>query len=144
MDDCASNPCQPGSTCNDLVGHYICQCPLGYTGQHCEVNIDDCGTGPSPCDNGGTCVDGIGSFTCECLVDFSGQACEMQKGKIKPRKRKTNLTLQCNTRSCTRICRVRLLQKHLLIPAYFPFSRLLLKIKITMNYFHYCSRRWLQ
>ncbi|XP_038055355.1 sushi, von Willebrand factor type A, EGF and pentraxin domain-containing protein 1-like [Patiria miniata] len=78
VDECASNPCAAGSTCIDDVHRYICRCPPGFTGQHCQTNIDDCGTGPSPCDNGGTCVDGVGSFSCQCLPGFSGEACELR------------------------------------------------------------------
>ncbi|XP_022084521.1 sushi, von Willebrand factor type A, EGF and pentraxin domain-containing protein 1-like [Acanthaster planci] len=79
VDDCASNPCASGSTCIDDVNQFICQCPLGFTGQRCQTNIDDCGTDSSPCDNGGTCVDGIGNFTCQCSLGFSGQACELRR-----------------------------------------------------------------
>ncbi|XP_038055062.1 sushi, von Willebrand factor type A, EGF and pentraxin domain-containing protein 1-like [Patiria miniata] len=78
VDECASNPCAAGSTCIDDVHRYICRCPPGFTGQRCQTNIDDCGTGPSPCDNGGTCVDGVGNFTCQCLPGFSGEACELR------------------------------------------------------------------
>ncbi|XP_022110883.1 sushi, von Willebrand factor type A, EGF and pentraxin domain-containing protein 1-like [Acanthaster planci] len=80
VDDCASNPCASGSTCIDDVNQFICQCPLGFTGQRCQTNIDDCGTDSSPCDNGGTCVDGIGNFTCQCPLGFSGQVCELRRG----------------------------------------------------------------
>ncbi|XP_022110885.1 sushi, von Willebrand factor type A, EGF and pentraxin domain-containing protein 1-like [Acanthaster planci] len=79
VDDCASNPCASGSTCIDDVNQFICQCPLGFTGQRCQTNIDDCGTDSSPCDNGGTCVDGIGTFTCQCPLGFSGQVCELKR-----------------------------------------------------------------
>ncbi|XP_038054961.1 sushi, von Willebrand factor type A, EGF and pentraxin domain-containing protein 1-like [Patiria miniata] len=79
VDECASNPCAAGSTCIDDVHRYICRCPPGFTGQRCQTNIDDCGTGPSPCDNGGTCVDGVDSFSCECPHGFTGQVCELEK-----------------------------------------------------------------
>ncbi|XP_038055058.1 sushi, von Willebrand factor type A, EGF and pentraxin domain-containing protein 1-like [Patiria miniata] len=79
VDECASNPCAAGSTCIDDVHRYICRCPPGFTGQRCQTNIDDCGTGPSPCDNGGICVDGVDSFSCECPHGFTGQVCELEK-----------------------------------------------------------------
>jgi len=28
IDDCASNPCQNGSTCNDMLDDYNCSCLL--------------------------------------------------------------------------------------------------------------------
>lgn len=51
IDECASNPCQHGSTCSDKLGTYLCTCTAGFQGQNCEINIDDCKT--SPCQNGG-------------------------------------------------------------------------------------------
>ena len=32
FDECASNPCQHGATCNDQVNMYTCTCAPGYTG----------------------------------------------------------------------------------------------------------------
>ena len=37
IDECASNPCQNGSTCTDLRAGYTCNCVEGYTGLHCEI-----------------------------------------------------------------------------------------------------------
>ena len=88
VNDCASNPCASGSTCIDDVNQFICQCPLGFTGQRCQTNIDDCGADLSPCDNEGTCVDGIGTFTCQCPLGFSGQACELKRGQLLKREEK--------------------------------------------------------
>ena len=34
--------CQNGGTCQDAINGYSCQCILGYTGRHCETNIDEC------------------------------------------------------------------------------------------------------
>ena len=36
----------------------------GFTGENCEVNIDDCVN--NVCQNGGTCVDGVNTYTCTC------------------------------------------------------------------------------
>ncbi|KAI0242791.1 hypothetical protein LSAT2_011097 [Lamellibrachia satsuma] len=38
--ECASNPCQNGGTCNDEVNKYSCDCGLGYAGVNCQ--IDEC------------------------------------------------------------------------------------------------------
>ncbi|XP_033636703.1 sushi, von Willebrand factor type A, EGF and pentraxin domain-containing protein 1-like [Asterias rubens] len=78
VDDCASNPCHSGSVCQDKPGYYTCQCLDGFTGQHCEININECET--APCLNGGSCVDGIGTFTCVCLPIFGGRLCEALRG----------------------------------------------------------------
>ena len=37
IDECASSPCQNGSTCNDMLSGYNCTCAEGYTGTHCET-----------------------------------------------------------------------------------------------------------
>ena len=51
------------------------QCPPGYKGENCEINIDDCN--PNRCRNGGTCIDGINTFTCDCLDGWEGEFCEI-------------------------------------------------------------------
>ena len=37
IDECASNPCDNGGTCDDLLNNYQCQCVIGYTGEQCEI-----------------------------------------------------------------------------------------------------------
>ena len=36
IDECSSDPCQNGGTCEDGVNEYTCQCATGYTGTNCE------------------------------------------------------------------------------------------------------------
>ena len=37
VDECLSDPCLNGATCTDLMGHYRCDCALGYDGTNCET-----------------------------------------------------------------------------------------------------------
>ena len=36
IEECASNPCQNGATCEEYLLGYECICPPGYNGTHCE------------------------------------------------------------------------------------------------------------
>lgn len=72
---CEENNCENGATCLPLIEGQECQCPEGFEGEYCEINIDDC-TDLS-CDNGGTCVDGPNSFTCLCTSGFEGDDCSV-------------------------------------------------------------------
>ncbi|XP_026787069.3 versican a [Pangasianodon hypophthalmus] len=71
---CSDNGCMNGGSCLKRDNVQICSCLPGYTGDHCEIDIDECH--PNPCRNGGTCVDGINSFTCVCLPSYRGSLCE--------------------------------------------------------------------
>lgn len=73
---CGSNPCAHAGTCTDLSPlEYTCSCPLGYTGNLCTQDIDECAK--EPCLNGGECTDGFGSYLCSCKSGFAGQNCEV-------------------------------------------------------------------
>ena len=41
------------SLIQELINGYLCVCEVGWTGEMCSVNIDDCAT--NSCQNGGTC-----------------------------------------------------------------------------------------
>lgn len=45
-------------------GNYTCDCPLGYTGRHCESLASLCAN--NPCTNGGTCIQGPSGYLCIC------------------------------------------------------------------------------
>lgn len=73
--------CNVDCDCNSIClrcgfeggGGYLCECPIGFDGQHCENNIDDCV--PNPCQNGGSCIDGVGTFVCDCPDGTFGDTC---------------------------------------------------------------------
>ena len=37
VNECASNPCQNGATCIDGPDQYLCQCPVGFEGENCDM-----------------------------------------------------------------------------------------------------------
>ena len=45
-------------------------CKPGYTGNSCEVDIDECEQNPNLCGEMQQCVNTAGSFICECRQGF--------------------------------------------------------------------------
>ena len=39
IDECLSEPCQNGGTCNDSANGYMCLCAHGYRGDSCKGKI---------------------------------------------------------------------------------------------------------
>ncbi|XP_069349357.1 sushi, nidogen and EGF-like domain-containing protein 1 isoform X3 [Eulemur rufifrons] len=73
-DECQAQPCGNGGSCRDLPGAYVCQCPAGFVGVHCETEVDACDS--SPCQHGGRCENGGGAYLCVCPEGFFGYHCE--------------------------------------------------------------------
>lgn len=55
-------------------GARMCSCRSGFTGQRCEVNVNECAG--NPCLNGGTCQDRINEYSCACPAGYGGRNCE--------------------------------------------------------------------
>nr|XP_020640280.1 protein crumbs homolog 1 [Pogona vitticeps] len=73
LEACSSNPCMHDGVCEDFYTYYHCTCIDGYTGTHCEINIDDCTS--NPCVHG-NCSDGITLYKCVCDPGYTGARCE--------------------------------------------------------------------
>lgn len=48
-------------------------CEAGWTGEHCDINKDECQG--QPCSNGGECIDETDGFRCQCNEGFTGETC---------------------------------------------------------------------
>lgn len=77
LDGCVSLACVNGGSCvKKLDGTNVCECPYGYRGASCEIDVNVCEFGV--CKNQAKCVDGPGgNYTCECLPGFVGASCEL-------------------------------------------------------------------
>ncbi|XP_060254330.1 sushi, nidogen and EGF-like domain-containing protein 1 isoform X5 [Ovis aries] len=76
IDECRSQPCLHGGSCQDRVAGYLCVCSPGREGAHCERETDKCQA--QPCRNGGACRDLPGAFVCQCPPGFTGVHCETE------------------------------------------------------------------
>ncbi|KAI8778024.1 fibrillin-3, partial [Biomphalaria glabrata] len=64
--DCA---CSTGADrCDPQKG---CICKPGFTGTHCEKDLDECTTGLLTCGQGEKCVNTYGSASCQCLDGYT-------------------------------------------------------------------------
>ena len=74
---CASNPCLNDAACfTHPTEGFTCQCQPGYTGTHCDEDVNEC-LGVLPmCYNGGICENLPGSFQCRCTMEWTGTQCD--------------------------------------------------------------------
>uniref|UniRef100_A0A5S6QWZ6 EGF-like domain-containing protein n=1 Tax=Trichuris muris TaxID=70415 RepID=A0A5S6QWZ6_TRIMR len=75
LNNCESNPCKNGATCESTSGIFLCHCKPGWLGYLCEEKRKECKK-IDTCENGGTCVERDGTFSCKCPETFGGHRCE--------------------------------------------------------------------
>ena len=68
-----NDPCRNGATCVNNDGSFTCNCSVGYEGDLCNMDIDECATN-NTCENG-ICDNTDGSFQCTCDAGFTGELC---------------------------------------------------------------------
>ncbi|MBW2241554.1 MAG: calcium-binding EGF-like domain-containing protein [Deltaproteobacteria bacterium] len=74
VDPCKPNLCVNGGSCKGKAARTaVCSCPAGWTGKHCDQNIDECLK--SPCQHG-VCEDDQGGYECVCEQGWAGSACD--------------------------------------------------------------------
>ena len=72
---CSSYPCVYGDCISD-ANSYTCECPNGYAGTNCEIDIDECSS--SPFCGHGVCVDGVDYYFCSCDSGYGCQTCDQE------------------------------------------------------------------
>lgn len=79
VDECASDPCQSGGSCEDQLNGYLCLCPVNRVGRHCELT-SACSN--NPCQNGAVCENpqnAVDAAVCHCLEGYEGTVCQIDK-----------------------------------------------------------------
>ncbi|RZF34933.1 hypothetical protein LSTR_LSTR011427 [Laodelphax striatellus] len=73
---CFQMECINGGRCANETESYLCDCPAGFTGDFCEIDINECEN--NLCSNGAVCVDGMANYTCSCLPGWEGWLCDKE------------------------------------------------------------------
>lgn len=58
----------------NFYNYFYCNCSIGYFGDYCELEIDECLL--RLCFNNGICFDVVNSFICLCVDGYIGKYCE--------------------------------------------------------------------
>ncbi|KAJ8978001.1 hypothetical protein NQ317_004546 [Molorchus minor] len=74
IDECVLSPkiCNHG-ICFNTIGSFQCYCQPGFTGEHCNLDFDECLS--MPCRNNATCINQINNYECRCPPGYEGKEC---------------------------------------------------------------------
>lgn len=59
----------------DTVAGFMCSCERGYSGDQCQLDVDECEM--NPCFHGSTCCNEPGGYMCQCTIGYTGVQCEV-------------------------------------------------------------------
>ena len=80
VNSCWSAPCQNGGTCTPMETGYVCQCPTGTRGEHCELveGKGRCDDGPLTCGGGAKSCQNLlkGGYECKCHPGVENKFCD--------------------------------------------------------------------
>ncbi|KAK3591031.1 hypothetical protein CHS0354_013096, partial [Potamilus streckersoni] len=62
-------------TCYNTPGSFNCKCYVGFTGNNCETDVDECKGPTNACSGHGICSNNLGSFICYCRDGYTGHIC---------------------------------------------------------------------
>ncbi|KAF8360102.1 cdh-3 [Pristionchus pacificus] len=73
--------CSP-SICNGECDGHHCVCPLGWKGDNCTEDVDECQAPSNPCPSHGLCINTRGAFQCVCADGSCGEESTQRVEKI--------------------------------------------------------------
>ena len=65
--------CGVNRHCIDGLNTFTCVCDDGYTGEHCEVEINECERLNITCSEHGQCMKDASTYRCVCDPHFTGE-----------------------------------------------------------------------
>ncbi|ELU18736.1 hypothetical protein CAPTEDRAFT_147203, partial [Capitella teleta] len=72
-------PCENGGEC---IAPDLCSCPNGFTGNRCEIDIDECKERIAECHENSECVNLRGSYQCKCREGYYSIHPNNQRGLL--------------------------------------------------------------